>query len=97
MTTTETAPVPAAVVRLAASTVLLWVVLAVWAYRLTLAGDVRGLIVPVVQLTAGFVAFGLRTEPTLGRWRTVLTVHAAVLALLGAVSSVSLVTVWIVG
>ncbi len=97
MTGAQPEPVPAAVVRLAASTVLLWVVLAVWGYRLALSGDVRGLIVPVVQLTAGFVAFGLRTEPSLVRWRTVLTVPAAVLGLLGAVSSVSLLTVWIVG
>ena len=91
------APPPAVFARLGALLVLVWLALGVWGYRLALNGDVRGVIVPVVQVAAGFTCYGLRTEPVLMRWRTLLAVQAAALGLLGGLSAVSLLTVLIAG
>jgi hypothetical protein len=91
------APPSAAIVGLGALFVLGWLALGVWGYRLVLGGDVRGVIVPVVQLAAGFTAYGLRTEPALQRWRPLLTVQAAASGLIGGLSAVSLLTVMIAG
>jgi len=88
---------PGVVARLGALLVLAWLALGVWGYRLVLGGDVRGVIVPVVLLAAGFTAYGLRAEPALRGWRPLLTVQAAALGLIGGLSAVSLLTVTIAG
>lgn len=89
--------VPPVVVRLGALVVVGWLVLGVWGYRLVLAGDIRGVIVPVAQLATGFTAYGMRTEPVMARWKGVLTVQAVALSLIGGLSAVSLLTVLIAG
>ncbi|WP_111767936.1 hypothetical protein [Nakamurella deserti] len=88
---------PAVFARLGALLVLGWLALGVWGYRLALDGDVRGVIVPVVQLAAALTAYGWRTEPVFRRWRSLLTVQAAALGLVGGLSAVSLLTVVIAG
>jgi hypothetical protein len=88
---------PAVFARLGALLVLVWLALGVWGYLLALHDDVRGVIVPVVQVAAGFTIYGLRTEPVLLRWRALLAVQAAALALIGGLSAVSLLTVLIAG
>ena len=86
-------PPPAVFARLAAALILGWLALGVWGYSLALRGDARGVIAPVVQIAAAFTAYGLRTEPSLRRWRSLLTGQAAALALIGGMSAVSLLTV----
>ena len=90
-------PPPAVFARLGGLLIVVWLVLGVWGCRLALRGDVRGVIVPVVQIAAAFTAFGLRSEPVLRRWSGLLTVQAAALGLIGGLSAVSLLTVVIAG
>lgn len=66
-------------------------------YLLALGDDDRGVIAPVVEAAAAFTAFGLRDEPSLARWRPVLTVLAGGLGLISGLLLVSLATVWIAG
>ncbi|MEO7378010.1 MAG: hypothetical protein ABI074_15235 [Nakamurella sp.] len=90
-------PPPPSAVALGVALVLVAAALGVWGYLLVLGDDDRGVIAPVVEAAAAFTVFGLRTEPTLARWRPLLTVLAAGLGLVSGVLLVSLTTVWVVG
>lgn len=75
---------PAVSARLSALLVLVWLAVGVWGYLLVLGDDVRGVIVPVVQLALGLTLFGLRVEPSLTRWRGLLTAQAGAVAVIVA-------------